>query len=306
MLKSVFKPSSIIATLFVCLAFTTPSVYAQWQDFTLKGGHIVINVELNGEPATAILDSGASINGISRKLIAKHGDEFKKYGRKAQVSGVYGKSKVDIYNEIPIKMFGTEMMLHDAIPSSLGGADLLLGASFFYSAIIQIDYPNSRLRRLSKKSVDLRKQANVPMKRARGSVLPAIEVESEGKSVWLIFDTGNAGGVLVERDFASDSGWLTESTETTEELMGGAFTADLLLKFQKDKFKIGPYVLDDVPVHVLNKDNLFDIGRYRREIQTGTRIKKGVQAKGLIGYEVLKHFVVTIDYKAFKVNLYAP
>lgn len=113
----------------------------------------------------------------------------------------------------------------DVIPSSLGGADLLSGASFFYSAIIQIDYPNSRLRRLSKKSVDLRKQTNVPMKRARGSVFPATEVESEGENVWLIFDTGNAGGVKV---------------------------------------------------------------------------------KGLVGYEVLKHFVVTIDYKAFKVNSYAP
>ena len=289
----------------MCLAICNQSVQAQWQPFTLSNGNIVINVEIDGHEASAILDSGASGHMISSAFVKKYGQDFTKL-RKVEMKGVYGKRKIQLYSDIPVKLFGADAQL-DKVPEGLrNGADLLLGGAFFQGAIIQIDYPNSRLRRLSKQSIDLKKHANVPMKRARGGRFPAIEVEHNGVKAWLIFDTGNSGGILVERGFATENGWLNDETDVTERTSFGIFESSMSLNFYIDALTIGPYELEHVSVSVPREDHMNDFGRYLDELSTGTRIKRGVQAKGLIGYDVLKHFIVTIDYMAYRVNLYAP
>ena len=289
----------------MCLAICNQSAQAQWQPFTLRNGNIVIDVEIDGHQATAILDSGASSHMISGAFVRKYGQDFKQL-RRVDVKGVYGKKKLQLYSDIPVKLFGVDVQL-DRVPEGLrNGADLLLGGAFFQGAIIQIDYPNSRLRRLSKKSVDLKKHANVRMKRARGGRFPAIEVEHNGVKVWLVFDTGNSGGILVERSFATDNGWLNDETDVTELTSFGLFESSTSLSFYIDALKIGPYELEHVSVTVPSEDHMNDFGRYIDELSSGTQIKRGVQAKGLIGYDVLKHFIVTIDYMAYRVNLYAP
>jgi len=296
---------TLTIALVLCLALSNQLVWAEWEPFTLRNGHIVIDVEIAGHAAKAILDSGASANMIRSDFVEEYGQDFTKSG-KSEMRGVYGKKKLQMYSNIPIKLFGSDIKLNDAASGPNYGAELLLGGGFFQNTIVQIDYPNSRIRRLGKKDVDMKKHANVPMKRVRGSRFPAIQVEHNGVKVWLIFDTGNSGGVFLKRSFAAENGWLNEQTDVSQQMGFGIFESGTILNFHLDSFKIGPYELDNVSVNVPTQDHLSDFGRYFTEASTGTRIKKGVQAKGLIGYDVLKHFVVTIDYMGYSVNLYAP
>ena len=109
----------------------------------------------------------------------------------------------------------------------------------------------------------------------------------------------------MKRSFATESGWLNAQTDT-KQLMGfGLFESNTILNFRLDALTIGPYKLDNVSVNVPIQDNARDFGKYFNG-SSGSRIKKGVKAKGLIGYDVLKHFIITIDYMNYRVNLYVP
>lgn len=300
----------LILSIFVLAAalFPAVSVAAEdgWQAFTLNDGFIVIDIEIDGHPAKAILDSGASMNIISKRFIKKHGADYIQSSR-VKMLGVFGEQEVDVYTKIPVNLFGLDISLNDAAVGFLGEADLLIGGGLFNNIIVQIDYPKSQMRLLSKKSVNLKKVANVPMKRARGSAFPAVQVEANGKKVWLMLDTGNTGGLLVKRSFAVENDWLRENTDSTQDQLQGLVNSGNTESFTLNALKVGPYTLDNVLVHVPGDDQnthlKFD---ELNERQTGSRIKKGVDSKGLLGYEVLKHFVVTIDYESFRVNFYAP
>jgi|GEM_PF-176012 len=303
-MQQFYFPYTLINFLLICLVMFSQPVCAEWQSFTLRNGHIVIDVEIAGHPAKAVLDGGSSGNMIRSDLVEQFGQDFKKTG-KARVSGVFGEQILQVYGGIPLKLFGSNVTLNDATAGPNHGVELLLGGGFFRNTIVQIDYPNSRLRRLDKKNVDMKKQANVPMKRVRGSRFPAIQVEHNGVETWLIFDTGNSGAIFVKHSFATKSGWLNEQTKTRESMGIGIFESNTILNFSIDAFKIGPYELNNVSVNVPSQDDVSDFGKYFIE-PSGTRIKTGVKVEGLIGYDVLKHFVVTIDYMDYKVNLYAP
>lgn len=291
--------------LTMCLAFFTQAAQADWQPFTLENGHIIIDVEISGQAGRAMLDRGTSINVIRRDLVEKFGHDFKKFGM-TEVNGVDGTRREQVYGGIPVTLLDTDILLNGVVAGDIDNVELILGGGYFSNAIIQIDYPNLRFRRLSKKSVDLKEHANVPMKNARGSRLPAIQVEVNGVKVWLILDTGNSSGILVKRKFATESGWLTDETVVTKQTGSGVFESETTLNFYMDSLKIGPYGLENVAVHVPEEDHVNDFGRYVAGSKAGTRIKSGAQAKGLIGYDVLKHFVVTIDYSSNRAHLYLP
>lgn len=303
-----FKKTFLSVLLLAAFCLPAASFAAEdgWQSFKLINGSIVIDVVMDGHPAVAILDSGASMNIISKRFIKEHGEDYIQSGR-VRMQGVFGEEIVDVYTKIPISLFGSDITLNDAAEGNLGDADLLIGGGLFSNIIVQIDYPNSRIRLLNKKAVNLKKVANVPMKRARGSVFPAVQVEANGKKVWLVLDTGNTGGILVKRSFATESGWLHAETGASKGDLRGIIESGDTDTFQIDALKVGPYTLDNVMVHVPGDDQNTNLKFDElNEQQTYSRIKKGVNSKGLLGYEILKHFVVTIDYESFRVNFYAP
>ena len=65
----------------------------------------------------------------------------------------------------------------------------------------------------------------------------------------------------------------------------------------------GPYVLENVLVNIPAEgqtSNIEDQNSF-----TGTRIKSAKQ-KGVIGYDILKHFVLTLDYRAGNAHISVP
>lgn len=289
------------------LLFTSINSYADWIPFEFKNNQITIDVEIDGQPVQAILDSGANINMVNRAFVEKHGQKFRKMD-KVRIKGVNGSSHVQLYNNVPVKMFGGEFDLDDIAVGELGDSALLLSSVFFSNVIVQIDFPNSRLQLFPKKAIDMDKYENVPMKRGRGDGLPAIQVKINGKKVWLTFDTGNSGAIYLKRSLAIDEGWLTDETKVKQSVVQGLSKTANVDKFEVASLKIGPYELEGVPIQVPAEGENTNVGESRRETSAGnnSRISKGIKAKGIMGFDVLKHFIVTVDFDDYQLHILAP
>jgi len=289
-------------TIISLLLISSINSQAEWLPFTLKNNHITVDIEFNGQPARAMLDSGAESNAVSAFYVERYNEGIKSAGT-VNVKGVSGTQKRRVYNNVPVKLFGVDFTLDKLPAMSLAGSAILLGSPFFTQFIVQIDYPNSRIQLFPKKSIDMDKFKNVNIKRQRGTLLPAIEVKVNDKSVWLTLDTGNNGGLYIKRSYAIENHWLDENTDVIETQVAGVNGASNTETFGLQSLSLGPYELENILVTIPAEGETSAIGRRSKE--SGI-VKRSKQTMGLLGYDVLKHFVVTIDYSNYKVHLVAP
>lgn len=295
-----------IALLSV-LIFCSSSVFAgisQWIQFDDRRGHVEIPVTLNGVAARAILDSGASGNGISEHFLVEHIGNYGK-GKSIIVRGVYGDRRVNLVNNIQVDMFGSEFRLDQLMPLAIGSMDLLIGLPFFENYIIQIDYPNSRLRLIDHDSLDLKKVANVKMKRERGSQHPLVRVNLNDETTpWVILDTGNNSGLLMPRKEAKRKDWLERFG--TEDSLGVGVNARISRneRFNLPTLGIGPYTLENVIITVPAEGQVTTVGERPSHGSRRDLTKKS--SKGILGYDVLKHFIVTIDFRRSRLHIELP
>ena len=290
---------------FLCLfsPFSFSGV-TEWMDFELDGGHVKIPVAVSGVEGYAILDSGAQINSINSAFIQKNKLEFS-MGRKIKIEGVYGTKTKKTYNKVPIKIFGSEFSLDRVVEGFIGhnSNQILLGAGFFANFVVQLDYPKKKIRLITRDAIDMEKLANVKMQFDKLSRQPIVNVElNNEKSVWLVLDTGNSGGLMLKRSIAEYSDWLTKF-EIKQGISMGANNFGVRDTFRLPAMKIGPYELENVLTSVPAENQSSNIAS--QGSRHGNQLK-GKNIKGLLGYDVLKHFIVTIDYTGGKMHIVAP
>ncbi|QPG06452.1 retropepsin-like domain-containing protein [Salinimonas marina] len=191
-------------------------------------------------------------------------------------------------------MFGTTTGINNVVEAALGHSSigLLLGAPLFQGNVMQIDYPGRKLRLISRDVVNLHKIKNIPMVEQRGSGMPLVEVTLNGQRTWLVLDTGNAGGIMIERSLAEGLG-LANSDNQVHQASDISKTVKLE-STRIDEVVFGPYTLENMLVSFNAEGSNIDLNNQYKT--TGTRIR-GKKVEGLIGYEVLKHFVITMDYQ---------
>jgi hypothetical protein len=297
--------NSVLFVLFVYSFILAPfanAAVSAWVDFELIEGHVKIPVEIAGNTGYAILDSGAQLNGINSSFIFKHKLDLKK-GKKINVKGVYGTQKRQTYSSVDVDILGQQLPFSSLTEISLGHFEnaLLLGAPFFAGFILQIDYPNERLRFLSRDALDMDEVKNLNMVKQGGSGMPIVKVRlNNEKSLWLILDTGNSGGLMLERSAASR--WLGKY-DTGTSLSFGANSMGYSESFRIPEMQFGPFVLENVLVSVPAQGQPSNLGsRFQRR---GTRIK-GNKVEGLLGFDILKHFVLTVDYAGGRAHVAPP
>jgi hypothetical protein len=274
-----------------------------WVPFDSDGGHISIPVTLNGVETRAILDSGAALNGISERFLSDHEGEYS-VSQEMIVSGVHGSRRVRQVDGIDISMFGASFKIDRLVPLRIYSADLVVGLAFFQNFILQIDYPNSRLRIITRDAMDLKDAANVRMKKNGSMSQPMVKVElNDEYKAWLMLDTGNSTGIFMPRKPAIRYGWL-EEFGTTDVQIRGVNKVSASQSFNLPKMTIGPFTMENVIAMVPAEGNETNVGR-ESTTRTGSRIKKDY-SDGILGYDVLKHFVVTIDYKRALLHLAPP
>jgi len=85
--------------------------------------------------------------------------------------------------------------------------------------------------------------------------------------------------------------------------MSGVHSSGDMEYFTVPGIVFGPVELADVLVAIPAPGQSMTL--FEKYAPLGTRIARGGKAKGLLGYDVLKHFVVTIDYKTGYVHIHA-
>jgi predicted aspartyl protease len=269
--------------VLLLLMFVRPSFggISEWVDFELERGHIIVPVVINGVAGTAIVDSGATINGINQEFANQYAQDLSR-GVRVTIAGVYGNEKKRPYNNVPVSLFGVEHKLDFVFPVQLNSSIFLFGAAFFSGYVLQIDYPNRRMRLATRGSFDFRKLKNVKA-RANRTGMPTITLKLDGrKTVRLVLDTGNNGGLFLACKVAADLGWLDQYISVSIESKG-ANSAAVVDTFRLPSVQIGPHAVEDVWVSVPSE---------------GVRKSGFIRgSQGLLGFDVMKRFVITLDYE---------
>ena len=274
-----------------------------WLPFELDGGHIKIAVKVAGFDGYAILDTGAQGNAINSRFIREHEIELDR-GGKITVLGVHSKKDSQVYNNVPLQLFGADTELDGVAEMRFASPDtaVLLGAPLLSQFIVQIDYPNSRMRLLTRDAVDLAKAENIQFRRQLGYGQPIVEVTvNSDERIWLVLDTGNNGGLSIDRRAAERLGWL-ELPKQSRQASDISRTAEVEL-FSVPELKFGPYTLENVIATMPAEGETAYLESRGYRDGSAIRDKKVV---GLLGYDVFKHFVLTLDYRGGHLHVGLP
>ena len=304
--------TAALTVSILMLALRIPAACAQsqldeegWASFSLVNGHIHLPITLNQVEGEAIVDTGSEINGIDDNFVAAHRSELH-FGKYVTVNGVFTEAGAQIVNGASVGLFGTTTTVSGLMTVHINPALLLLGESFLRNFIVQIDYPNHRLRLLDRKVVNLDKVANVDLRTQKGTMLPMVNVFlSPNDKLWLTLDTGYTGGVFLPRSALAEYEWLVQSERASAQLadVHGVGTVEQL---RIPYLKFGPFRMENVLLTMPARGQETEIGR--RAEYGSMRWTAGKESKGLLGYDVLQHFVLTIDlaHRLMHVGVPAP
>ena len=292
--------------LFILFLFFSGPAFGgatQWLEFRIDDGHITIPVKVHGQSGRALLDSGASVNGINSLFVLANEEKFTT-ATKVQVEGVFGRAYRNTYNNVPVELYGAEVEIDNLIEMRNFGALMLLGNVFFKQMVLQIDYPNKRLRMVEHGSINLKKLKNINMKINKKLGMPIVKIRlNDEKNIWVLLDTGSTGGLIIERFLAKSAGWLDEFN-VEQGVVRGVVETNNTDNFFLPEIKFGPFDLQNVRTTVV-ADGTVMKPISSRVTATGSHIRSK-NVKGIVGYEVLKHFVLTIDYKNGKMHVGLP
>ena len=288
----------VFSILMTCLSLSNIgfATVTNWVDIKIQDGHILLPAKLNGHPVDAVLDTGASVVAVSGKFFKENNLERQNTLGKITVSGVHGDSDHELLKEVSIELFGVELKANNVVLAESSDKPLILGHDFFKHFIVQIDYPNKRLRLANRASINLEGKNNIESRRDPVSNMIVVKTELNGqKEVWLQLDTGNAGGIFLRRMIATSKGWLN-SLEIKSEKSHGFNMETEVDSFRLPKLKIGPYEIADAKISVPKEDGKYNLKNQSRSNSFG-RIRLGYKSSGILGYDILKHFLVTIDFE---------
>jgi len=293
--------------LVLCCYSSASADVSTWVAVEISNGQIILPVFLAGEPARALLDTGSSGHGISERFLEAHEGTYSR-GRHITVRGIKEDRDTNMINGVHLDIFGVEFDMNRLLPIQLDDVDFVLGLPFFELFIVQIDYPNKRMRVITRDSLDLRKFSNVKMKRAGGVGHPQVRVDLNGEyKGWLMLDTGNNGPILLRRSIAERKGWLDKYATIKDATTGVNDVALGTQTFSLPSMTIGPVELENVLVSVPAEGEDSQLTGFDPiEWSTGTHIKKAKRTDGIVGFDILKHFVVTIDFNRSLLNLDVP
>lgn len=301
--KREFMMRILLILIVLLISVSARAGATDWMPFDVNNGHIEFEVVVDGIPTKAIIDSGSQLNAISTRFMEAHDLEYDVINW-IRVQGVHKTVRREIYDDVPLAFLGTEVPIN-LVAGDFGSKEtgILLGAPLLRNFIVQFDYPNSKLRFATRDSMNLDEVANLRMRAQKNSGIPLVQVTlGEEEGIWMLLDTGNSGGIIVERRVAAHEGWL-ENYAVEKRLSRGVNGIGFVETFSLPTAKFGPFELENVQVVVPGDGESFNsIDRYK---STFSRIR-GVRVEGIVGYDMLKHFVLTLDYRAGQGHIYAP
>lgn len=271
-----------------------------WIPLASDHGELTIEITVNGEPAEVLLDSGAQLNAVSTRFAEQAGIKADTHSR-ARVTGVF--TEQDVYRSQTFNMDvgGTAVPMTGMLMMPRLRHDMIFGQAFFELLTVQIDYPGNRVRFLPSDAVMFEPNMDFRWGRDRQ---PLVRARINGRKTWMLLDTGNSGVCVLTRatvrrhDLAD---YAVEDARLTGRGINTSGDMDLLLL---ESLELGPYRFSDFIAAYSSEDNRGLDGRRARQL---SRIKRAkTRYDGILGYEIMRNFVVTMDLANKRVHLGIP
>lgn len=252
-----------------------PSAAATTAPLMSYNGRLFVDATVNGRSAKALLDSAAEATVVDRQFakIAELPD-----GTEQMIRGSGGTAQARVVEGVALKALGMELHPEAVIVTDLSDlsqrlvkrtTQVILGREIFDAARLQIDIAGGR--------IDVMSRAAEP----RGDRLPlaphagveTIPVLANGESVQAEFDLGNGSGLIISRALARKLHVKIVGHKSGGGI-GGKVRQDLVVL---RTLKVGRCFFRNVPAAIDDQSNAAPLN---------------------VGTSILKHFLVTTDFRA--------
>jgi hypothetical protein len=245
------------------------------------GGRPVVELKINGKgPYRFVLDTGAVTTVVSDEL-SRELSLSAAAGMQAAAAGGGTPPTIFVIHEIRIG----DAVLEDVIAAVMPLGGLLRGenaprgvlsAANFPGYLLTYDYPGKRIS-VKKGAIESADSRSTFQYRA-DQVLPTVPLRIAGHDTEVHLDTGSGFGLTLPMKFLAELPLASEPKEAARVRTGGG----------------------EFPVSIARVDGTIELGKYKLdmdEVRFSDARPGPAPATGNIGYEVLRHFVITIDSK---------
>lgn len=151
----------LLSLILFLTALPTWAEDTDWVPIDTSGGLVKFPSSLKGVKGHSFFDSGTYMNGINEIFLAHNNLKLPRTGAKRRVSGLVNQETVPVYKPTKLNVFGSERTLRALRGLKFKDPDqqVMLGGAFLSHFILQIDYPNQRMRFLNRETSDLKKRA---------------------------------------------------------------------------------------------------------------------------------------------------
>ncbi|MAD06682.1 MAG: hypothetical protein CMP86_04630 [Gammaproteobacteria bacterium] len=276
---------------------------SEWIPITIKDGKLLVPSSFAGIEGHSIIDTGSNQSAIRSRFLRKN-NLLPDAADEVTVNGFFEKQKRRLHKNLPVNLLGVETQfahLHEVTLNS-AKTQLLIGGDFLAQFIFQFDYPNQRMRWLIRDTLDLHALSNVPSRTDKQTTgVLAKVLLNDRQALWVTVDTGAKSGLWIERSLAAKRSWLAEGL-TTLKRAKGINGSGAIEQFRLPSVKLGEFESTNTLVSVAAKDQ--DHAMFERTRRPGSKIQGNVtKSRGLLSWDVLQDFVVTIDYRIGKIHL---
>jgi predicted aspartyl protease len=246
---------------------------------------IVFPITIDGKPAEAWLDSGAGASVVdaafARRLGLELGGPIKAHGVTGEVADVHLAKASLTAGDLAMPNRRVVVMDLSAVQRLVGRpVQVLLGRDVFDQAVVQIDFETRRIALLPREGFAAPPGTPLPLKRSGD--LRSIPIRVAGVEMPAILDLGNAGGLLIDQEFAAHYG-LLDGRKASTTLGVGADGAREEMQTTVDRLELGGVSLDATP--------------------TTATPNLSSKAPANIGLQVLSRFKLTIDFAGDRIWL---
>lgn len=292
----------IITLLMLACSFLVQASESHWQPFLLEDGLVKVPITLEEKEGYAIIDTGAMQSSINKAFISHHGLE-KDILNYAKVTGIFGDKRRPRYKGVSFLMNGTNYQ-QNFLEVSFGPPRnaILLGTDFLSNVVLEIDYPNKKIRFFPNRE-EATVNNNVTLRKQRQTGYPIVLVGlNDEDNRWVVLDTGHSGGVLVEKSVATQNDWFRRF-RSRAVLVKGVNGMGYHNTLTLPKISIGSFEVEKIEVAVPDNNKIKHLtSQYQQE---HSRIR-GRKVEGIMGYEALKHFRLMLDYRSGSIELSKP
>ena len=260
--------------------------------FSLKGEHIYLDGEVNGNPVTILLDSGAGATVLDSALAAELGLEGTGSLPARGIGGTREFSFVKVPTYCAAGALVTDQTLavmplsEEFYPATGEMIDLIIGYDFLSRFVTRIDYGSETITLFDPDSFSIGNDDVSILPAERSMSLLSIEaVLEDSVPVTLLLDTGAGGSIHLTPSFFENNPQFLGDRPTFETVIQGIGGEETISGFRVGEITLGDYT---VPCGLCSS---FDGGDMFS------------QYDGILGNAVLCRFILHLDYSSGRIIL---